>query len=181
MSILEIRDDFELCDQVWCALSANTVDVDACGELERGLRLVWDSSGLIGNGGFHRLFEGGYPGDPGFVYTVAAYKTIGADAAYETLRAAFKQFPGGVLPTNIQERLRIYESTPEQTWKEIEGRYYDADRETERCLARFIREHHSGYEQLLATRRVGPGASPNGGPAMPFGSSVVTEGPPPVS
>jgi hypothetical protein len=181
MSILDTPDDFKLCDQVWCALSVERIDADACGELERVVRLVWDSSGLIGNGGFHRLFEGDYPGDPGFAYTVAAYKRIGAEAAYKALQAAFRQFPGGVLPTDIHERLRIFESLPEKTREEIEGRYYGADKETERCLARFIREHRSGYERLLGVNRAEPGASPNGGPAEPFGNSVVGSGPPSVS
>lgn len=181
MSILDIADDFDLCDQVWCALSESTIDVDACGELERVVRLVWDSSGLIGNGGFHRLFEGDYPGDPGLVYTVAAYKRIGAEAAYEALQAAFRQFPGGVPPADIHERLRVFESLPEKTWEEIEGRYYDADKETERCLARFIREHRNGYEQLLGAKRAEPGASPNGGPAEPLANSGVSGGPPSVS
>jgi len=157
MSILDTQDDFRLCDLVFCALSENRIDVEACSELERVVRLVWDSSGLIGNGGFHRLFEGDYPGDPGFVYTVAAYQRIDARAAYEALQAAFRQFPGGVLPAEIEERLRVFESLPQETWEEIEGRYYDADIETEHCLARFIREHRNGYEQILALRRAEPG------------------------
>lgn len=153
MSLLDSSDDFELCDRLWCALSETTIKVDACGELERVVRLVWDSSGLIGNGGFHRLFEGEYPGDPGFTYTLAAYGRIGATAAYEALQQAFKLFPRGVIPPDVSKRLRAFESLPERTWEEIERRYYDADKETERCLARFIREHRSGYEQLLAPRQ----------------------------
>jgi len=156
VSILDTTDDFDLCNQVFSGLAKTPIDVNSCGELERVVRLVWDSSGLIGNGGLHRLFEGDYPGDPGFVYTVAAYQRIGARAAYETLQAAFRQFPRGVLPGEIEERLRVFESIPKETWDEIEGRYYAADEETEHCLARFIREHRSGYEQLLGTRRAGP-------------------------
>jgi hypothetical protein len=156
MSVLDTPDDFKLCDQVWCALSGDTVDVGACDELERVVRLVWDSSGLIGNGGFHRFFEGDFPGDPGFVYTLGAYKRIRAEAACEALQAAFGQFPGGVLPADIHERLRIFESVPEQTRAEIEGRYYDADKETEHCLARFIREHRGGFEQRLEARGAEP-------------------------
>ena len=161
MSILDTRDDFKLCDLVWCALSADSINVDTCGELERIVRLVWDSSGLIGNGGLHRLFEGDYPGDPSFIYTVAAYQRIGAWVAYEALQAAFRQFPGGVLPTEIDERLMAFDSVPKETWEEIEGRYYDADKETEHCLASFIRDHRNGYEGLLAFRQAEPDAAPN--------------------
>ncbi len=157
------------------------IDVDACGELERVVRLVWDSSGLIGNGGFRRLFEGDYPGDPGFIYTVSAYKRIGAEAAYHALQAIFRQFPGGVLPVDIHESLKIFESIPEQTREDIEERYYGADKETEHCLAQFIREYRSGYERLLAARRAEPGASPNRGPAEPLANSGDCGGPPSVS
>ena len=161
MNALGTSDDFDLCDRVFCELSTNSMDVDACGELEWVVRLVWDSSGLIGNGGFHRLFEGNYRGDPGFLYTVTAYKRIGAEAAYQALQAAFRQFPGGVLPAEIDERLRIFASLPQQIWDEIGARYYGADKETERCLARFIREHRSGYERLLADRQAEPGGPAN--------------------
>lgn len=153
MNILDTTDDFELCERVFCALADNNIDVNKCGELERVVRLVWDSSGLIGNGGLLRLFEGDYPGDPDFVYTVAAYHRIGARAAYEALQAAFRLFPGGVLPPELDERLRVFEKLPRWTWDEIEGRYYAANKETERCLAHFIREHRSGYEELLKERR----------------------------
>lgn len=152
MSILDTPDDFELCDQVYCALSENAINVDACDELERIVRLVWDSSGLIGNGGLHRFFEGDYPGDPGFVYTVASYQRIGALRAYKALQDAFRQFPGGVLPAEIDERLRIFSTLPKRSWDKIESRYHAADKETERCLARFIREHRKEYERLLTTR-----------------------------
>src|SRR5687768_13688871 len=112
MSIFDTRDDFELCNQVFCAFAKNAINVDACGELERIVRLVWDSSGLIGNGGLRRLFEGDYPGDPGFVYTVAAYQRIGAQRAYEALQAVFRKFPGSLLPDDIDERLRMFDSLP---------------------------------------------------------------------
>ncbi len=177
MSILDTPGDFELCDQVWCALSESRIDVEVCGELERVVRLVWDSSGLIGNGGFHRLFEGEYPSDLGFVYTAAAYKRIGAEAAYEALQDAFREFPGGVLPADIHERLKVFEFLPEGIWQEIERRYYDADKETERCLALFIRKHRSGYERLSGARRAEPGASPNSGPAEPIANSGIGAGP----
>jgi hypothetical protein len=181
MSVLDAAGDFELCDQVFGALADGPINLDTCGELERVVRLVWDSSGLIGNGGFHYLFEGDYPGDPGFVYTVAAYKRIRAQAAYAALQAAFSQFAGGVLPPSIDERLRVFESLPKETWNQIEGRYYDADKETERCLAGFIREHRSEYERLIATKRAEPSAGPNGGPAESFGYSGAGGGPPSVS
>lgn len=165
MSIFDTPDDFELCDRVFCELSDDVINVETCTELERVVRLVWDSSGLIGNGGMHRLFEGDYPGDPGFVYTVAAFRRIGAQRAYEALQEAFRQFPGGVLPADTEERLRSFESQPEQTWRAIEARFYDAAEETERCLARFIREHRCEYKQLLTAKRAKLDGPSRGGSA----------------
>ena len=162
MSFLDTSDDFELCNRVFCELSKDAIKVDTCSDLERVVRLVWDSSGLMGNGGLHRLLEGNYPGDPAFVYTVDAYRHIGAQSACEALQAAFRRFPGGVLPIDIRERLRIFESIPKQIWDQIEARYYAADKETERCLARFIRKNRSEYEYLIEMRRAEQQVPPDG-------------------
>jgi hypothetical protein len=178
MSVLDMQDDFKLCDQVFGRLcdSCKQIDVESCSELERIVRLVWHSAGLIENGGFHYLFEGDFRGDPGFVYTAAAYHRIGALRAYEAFQDAVRQFPGGVLPPDVGERLRVYESVPAERWDEIVGRYWDATKDTERCLARFIREHRAGYERLLETKGAEPVASPNGGPAARSGGSDATGG-----
>jgi hypothetical protein len=145
------------------------------------VRLVWHSAGLIENGGFHYLFEGDFRGDPGFVYTAAAYHRIGAFRAYEAFQDAIRQFPGGLLPTEVSQRLRVYESIPAERWDEIAGRYYDATKDTEGCLARFIREHRDDYARVLETKGAEPVTAPNGGPAMPVGNSGVQQGPPSVS
>jgi hypothetical protein len=151
VKLFDIKDDFELCDRLFGKLAEfdNVIDVDSYSELERVVTLVWHSSGLIGNGGFHYLFEGEFNGDPGFVYTAASYKRIGALAAYEAFQDATKQFPGGVLPTDSEQRIREYEAVPKEIWDKIERRYYDADKDTVKCLSRFIREHRREYEDLL--------------------------------
>ena len=151
MNLFDIEDDFELCDGLFGRFAEfnNAIDVDSYSELERIVTLVWHSSGLIGNGGFHYLFEGDFRGDPGFVYTAAAYQRIGAAAAYKAFQEALRQFPDGILPDDIATRLRIYESVPKETWDKIERVYYDADKETKACLARFIRKHRNDYERLL--------------------------------
>lgn len=128
--ILDIQDDFELCNEVFSRLcdSCNEIDVGSCAELERIVRLVWHSAGLIENGGFRYLFECDFMGDPGFVYTAAAYHRIGALRAYEAFQDAVRQFPGGVLPHDINERLRLYESVPQERWDEIAGRFWTRQR-----------------------------------------------------
>ena len=151
MKLFDNKNDFELCSQLFGRFAEfnNEIDVDSYGELERVVTLVWQSSGLIGNGGFHYLFEGDFKGDPGFVYTAASYKRIGAVEAYEAFQDAIKQFPDGVLPTDTEQRIREYEAVPKEIWDKIERRYYDADKDTAKCLARFIRDHRSDYERLL--------------------------------
>jgi hypothetical protein len=183
MSVFDIQDEFKLCDRVFGRLceSCNEIDVDSCTELERIVRLVWHSAGLIENGGFHYLFEADFKGDPGFVYTAAAYHRIGALQAYEAFQDAIRQFPGGVLPADISERLRVYESIPAERWDEIVGRYYDATKNTEACLAGFIRKNRAQYARLLDAKGAEPVASPNGGPADPLADSGAGGGPPSVS
>jgi hypothetical protein len=160
MNILDTQDDFALCNSVFGGLSRNPIDVETCGEMERVVRLVWDSSGLIGNGGFHYLFEGDYPGDAGFVYTAAAYARIGARKSYEAIQEAIRQFPGGILPDNLVERIRIFESLPEEGWDEIARKFYAADKEVVGCLASFIREHHNEFQALLNHKAAEQAQSP---------------------
>ena len=103
MNLFDIQDDSKLCDELFGRFAefSNEIDVDSHSELERIVTLVRHSSGLIGNGGFHYLFEGDFRGDPGFVYTAAAYQRIGAADAYKAFQEAFRQFPEGILPDNI--------------------------------------------------------------------------------
>ena len=139
--------------------------------------LVWDSSGLIGNRGLHRLLEGDHPGEPGFVYTVAASHRIGENNALAAVLSAFSQFPGHALLVDIDERLRIFESIPEHTREEIESRYHDADKETERCVASFIREHRGQHERLLMVTRTKSRTSSNPGHMPHPENSGSREGP----
>lgn len=153
MKLLDIANDFELCDGVFCALSDTCIDAEQCCELERVVRLVWDSSGLIENGGFRCLFEGDYPGDSGFIYTVAAYKRVGARNAYDALRDAMRKFPDRLPPHDIAERMRIYDTRADSEWDEIADRFFEAKSEIVTCLAEFIRSHRVEYERLLEQRR----------------------------
>lgn len=163
--IFDIEDDFELCNKVFGSFAnlCNKIDVASYEELERVVTLVWHSFGLIGNGGFHFLFEGDYAGDEGFVYTVAAYHRIGALTAYRAFQDAFRAFPRGALSADIDERLRLYESKPKRIWDGIERRFYGAEKEIVSNLAKFIRDNRHGFEQLLeqklATQRTQRGSA----------------------
>lgn len=77
---------------------------------QQAVLAVVHSHGIIGNGGFQYLFEGDFPGDPGFVLTREAYKTIGATDAIAAFDKAFAVFPNSMPPADIEERLRLWQS-----------------------------------------------------------------------
>lgn len=72
--------------------------------------LVFKSHGLIGNGGFQYLFEGDISGDPEFLLTRGAYKTIGATGACAAFEKAFAVFPNSTPPADIGRRLEMWQS-----------------------------------------------------------------------
>ena len=77
---------------------------------QQAVLAVVNSHGILGNGGFQYLFEGDFPGDPGFVLTRQAYATIGANDAIAAFDKAFAVFPNSTPPADIDERLRIWQS-----------------------------------------------------------------------
>ncbi len=77
---------------------------------QQAVLAVVNSHGILGNGGFQYLFEGDFPGDPGFVLTRQAYKTIEASDAVAAFDKAFAVFPNSTPPADIDERLRLWQS-----------------------------------------------------------------------
>ncbi len=66
--LLAASSDFSLCDEVFLRLDAavEALGVEPTGAVERTILLTWHASGVVGNGGFEYLFEGGfYENDPG--------------------------------------------------------------------------------------------------------------------
>jgi len=151
MSAFDTQNDFQLCNNIFCLFAEknNIVDVNTYDEIERTITLVWLSHGLIGNGGFRHLFEGEYNGDSGFIYTIASYKKIGAQHAYDACVLAVHNFPNGIIPLDINERNVAINALPANTWDQANSNYYAAQRDTETCLARFIREHRKEMTTLL--------------------------------
>lgn len=145
-------DDVDLCDGVFCAIAEVTGNqIDAANEPEpcRTVTLVWQSGGIIGNGGFRYLFEGDFNGDPGYRLTAAAYQKIGANDAYAAFRDALALFPNTELPADIEERLRLYESHPEDILDAVDSRFFAADGDIQRMLARFIRSNRDAIREYL--------------------------------
>ncbi|WP_145362730.1 DMP19 family protein [Stratiformator vulcanicus] len=86
------------------------VDPSKIAKPQQTVMLVYHSFGIIGNGGFQYLFEGDFPGDPEFLLTRQAYKTIGASAASAAFEKAFAVFPNSTPPADIDRRLEMWQS-----------------------------------------------------------------------
>jgi hypothetical protein len=153
--LLATTDDFDLCDGVFCAIADVTGNqIDAVREPEpcRTVTLVWHSGGIIGNGGFQYLFESNFNGDPGYRKTADAYERIGAVKSYAAFQDALALFPGNSPPSDIDRRLKIYQSHPKEVRDKINGRFWaDAD-EAKRLLAQFIRSRSSEFCEFLTAQ-----------------------------
>lgn len=86
------------------------VDPSKIPKPQQTVMLVYHSHGIIGNGGFQYLFEGDFPGDPEFLLTREAYKTIGAADASAAFEKAFAVFPHSTPPVDTDRRLNIWQS-----------------------------------------------------------------------
>ncbi len=145
-------DDFDLCDGVFCAIADRTGnEINLANEPEhcRTVTAIWHSGGIIGNGGFQYLFEGDFNGDPGYRLTADAYKSIGAEESHAAFTAALALFPDSVLPTDSGERLRIFQSHPEETRNQINSQFWNGDDDVRRLLATHIRSHESEIRSFL--------------------------------
>ena len=86
--LLDASDDSALCNGICKRINVwygSLADVSKQSPQERVVTQVWNSLGIIGNGGFQYLFEGGFYGDPGYVYTAAAFQTLGCKQAAEAV------------------------------------------------------------------------------------------------
>src|SRR6266567_2967878 len=148
---LSETDDGYMCDGVFCSFDDldNSLHADQYEEIEQVVTLVWHSAGIIGNGGFHYLFEGDFNGDPGFILTAKAFERIGAMAAYQAFKEIMNHFPQG-LPSDIGKRLKIYENIPEEETRRIDRLFWDNQKNIEIKLAEYIRLNREEVRRLLA-------------------------------
>jgi hypothetical protein len=154
--LLDEVDDEALCDKVFCRFAKlnNSIDVQSYEEPERVVTLVWHACGIIGNGGFHYLLEGDFNGDPGFTYTAAAFKAIGAEDCYRSFQDVMRCFPDGRLPSDIPVRIARYESIPLSRRDQIDESFWaEESRDVPSLLARYIRQHRSEIARLLSRGR----------------------------
>jgi hypothetical protein len=150
-ALFALTDDFELCNGVFCRFADlnNEIDVDSYTEEERVVTLVWHASGIIGNGGFEYLFEGWFTGDAGYVYTAAAFKTIGATQSYGAFQRALGVF-GDQYPDDSAERDAVYHRVPEEERTAINRQFWDDEQNMTAALARYIRERRTRFRELLS-------------------------------
>lgn len=150
-ALLATDDDPELCDAVFCRFAElnNEIDVDSYTEEERVVTLVWHAAGIIGNGGFEYLFEGDFNGDPGFIQTAAAFKTIGALESYAAFQRALSIF-GGQYPADPEQRIDAWQRVSEDERDAIERQFYDDEEIMHAGLARYIRERRVRFSELLS-------------------------------
>ncbi len=150
--LLNEEDNFDLCDGVFLYITnlhGNMVDANQESKLERIVTLVWHIKGIIGNGGFRFLFEGDFEGDPGFVYTAAAFSEIGCDQAAEAFKEALGIFPGNLPPEDLDERLEIYLKYNEKTRDRINEKFWGSSDDITAKLATYIRANRVAFEHLL--------------------------------
>jgi hypothetical protein len=151
-AVLALTDDFELCNGVFKGFAEfhKQIDVDSYSEEERVITLAWHASGLIGNGGFEYLFEGWFTGDPGYVYTAAIFKIIGATQSYAAFQRALGVF-GDRYPDDPAERDAKYRRVPEEERTAISRQFWEDDQNMNAGLASYIRGRHARFRELLST------------------------------
>jgi hypothetical protein len=133
------------------ALYGHVVDASQYTPEQRVIMLVWHSSGIIGNGGFEYLFSGEFFGDPDFHITAEAYRVAEIERSYAAFQAAFRLFPGAVVPHDPDERSRLYEMANRSARDVIDRQLWHDDHVRVRKLAEFIRKHAARLGDLDAS------------------------------
>jgi hypothetical protein len=149
--ILADPSDRSLCDRLFMRIAerhGNDIDFSTVTEHERTVLLVWHSFGIIGNGGFQYLLEGDFKGDPGFRETANSYRRIGCQAATACFDLLFDSFPKAEIPADINKRLRRYQKSFSGFPNKVDGPFFAASKEIERCLAAHIRANVSAFAHL---------------------------------
>jgi hypothetical protein len=143
--------DSSLCDRLFVRMAeryGNELDVTDETEQERTVSLVWQSYGIIGNGGFQYLLERDFKGDPGFRETANSYRRIGCKTAAACFDRLFASFPKGEIGADIDKRLRLYQKTFSGFPNKVDGPFFSASKEIESCLAAYIRANAGAFAHL---------------------------------
>lgn len=109
-------------------------------EAERNVVIIWTISGIIENGGFHYVFESILPGDPDWVFTIAAFERVGCQKAAQTIREAIHLFPNCKPPLDNEQRIRWFEKQPEKTRNRLDTEFWNELDNITVALAKYIRD-----------------------------------------
>jgi hypothetical protein len=149
--LLETPDDFELCDQLFLRIVAHygdPVDVSKCKVAERVVLLVWQTYGIVDNGGFQYLFEGTYRGDPHFAKTATAFQAIPARKCAEAVGDALRLFPDSRPPIDIKQRLKVYHRASGAKREAIDDKFFSESENIKTILAKYVRENCEEFMHL---------------------------------
>ena len=140
--LIDNATDYELCRAVFNGLDkkyGNKIDATIYTQEARIVILADHARGIIGNGGFRYLFEGDFPGDPGFRLTLEAFETIGVRRAVSAFKKALAAFPNSRPPTDIETRIHFFIGIPYARRHKVDKEFWDADDEITQKLAKYIR------------------------------------------
>ncbi len=156
--LLDGSDDQALCDGVYDLIDAYygpDLDASTLPEEERVVLLPLHTSGLIGNGGFRRLFEGNLEGDPYFALSADAFQVIGCAKAADAFRKSLALFPQSRPPRDTEKRLTYYLKSCKCWPTNEDSQFWEADKELAGRLAAYIRSRPDAYRslQVPSTRR----------------------------
>jgi Domain of unknown function (DUF4375) len=143
--------DEALCNKAYDLIDAYygpDLDASALPEEERVVLLALHTSGLIGNGGFRRLFGGNLEGDPYFALSAEAFQIIGCDKAADAFRKSLILFPRSRPPRDIKKRLTYYLKRCTHWPTDEDNQFWDANKELPGRLAAYIRFHADAYRHL---------------------------------
>src|SRR3989304_1146344 len=155
--LIDTIDDFDVCNVVFQCIGDrydHMIVADKYSNEERVVMLVWHATGIIENGGFEYLFEGDFPGDPGFRLTAQAFEQINCEQAATAFREAMALFPNSQVPEDIKVRQKLYKSIPESVREKINEKFFHADWEKagefrlRHKLAEYIRKHKTAFAHL---------------------------------
>lgn len=148
--------DFDLIHRLFVRIAtvcdaSKIEDLQRLPEPQRIALEVWGASGMIGNGGFRYLFESNFADFNGLS---DALESINSFHAARAVRNAIGLFPNSRPHAAPYERIAYLDQLGAPALKklnECSHEIWDADRETRRLLAVYVRSHQSDFANLKPT------------------------------
>jgi hypothetical protein len=124
----------------------------SCPEPHRVVHLVYNSLGIILNGGFEALFSSDFIGDPGYVFSAAAYRKIGCTPAADAFAEALALFPTTILNRHPKQRHKFYMTIDERRRDAVNDQLWKAQDGITSALAAYIRANKEHFLTLEPIR-----------------------------